>query len=188
MVAVILVAAMVFPALALDENSSLERIALYPALGVLIESGAMGTSAEAQALFDFENTQSDANIFLGARTFYAKTETTTYTDQDLYGSIDTGLRFKLFKNKGPENTSLALRLGVDLGGGYSNHELSSGTTTGYFSFLWEPTAKLEYQLRDASFTLSAGYRGITSPTGGWVYKKNAAVFSFGYFYHLESVR
>lgn len=186
--AAILVAMMVAPALALDQDSSLERIALYPGLGVMIESAAMGTSAEAQALFDFENTESNANVYLGARVYYGKTETTTYIDQDLYASLDLGLRFMLFKNKGPEATSLAFRLGLDLGGGYSNHELSNGTVNGYYGFIYEPNAKLEYQIRDASFILSGGFRGIVSPTGGWVFKKNAAVFSFGYFYHLESVR
>jgi len=177
-----LAAAILLPGMALDSTSPVHRLSAYPELTAMIYPEAVGQAFGFSTVFDFATPKGRLNPFLGARVFFGKTQASSFTDSDFYATLNTGLRLVLKNKPEAELSSIAFRIGMDLGGGYSVRVTSS--SSGYFSFIWEPGAKLEWRVRGSSFSIGGGYRGIVSPTGGWTYKKNAPVLNLGYLFEL----
>ncbi|HEY9053818.1 MAG TPA: hypothetical protein VIO60_03260 [Rectinemataceae bacterium] len=183
LIAMVVSVALLSPVLALDADSSVRRFATYPEFQAIILPEGVGNAIGFRATLDFDVPEGKINPFIGGRAYYGKTETSSYTDNDFYGTLDAGFRLMLRDKPEAELSSLAFRVGIDLGMGYS-HRVTTSSTNDYFSFIWEPTGKLEWRVRNATFCLGMSYRGIVSPESGWSYKKNAVVVDLGYFYDL----
>lgn len=180
-IALVLLALMLLPLAAIDTDPSPWRGTFYPKFGATFYPGAVGISVGLQGLLDFDHIKKPLNAYLGTRAFICATTTSTYTDTDIYGTIGGGLRISPFKDPATGRSPVALRLGMDVGGGYTNRQPTVGAATVYPAWFWEPNAKLEFSLAALGISISGGYRSIISPKNGWSFKKDAGYVSLGLF-------
>jgi hypothetical protein len=177
----ILAFSIMLPIEAQKADTPVWRGTLYPEFGTVFYPGAAGISVGFQSLIDFDRLKNPFTSYLGARFFLSSASASTYVDEDFYGTLSAGLRYAPLKKPATGRSPLAFRLGMDLGGGYTNREPTAGSATGYPSWMWEPNGKIEFTFSSLGLCISGGYRSIISPKNGWSFSKGGGFVTLGFF-------
>jgi len=177
----IILFSLILPIAAQETDTPIWRGTLYPKFGAVFYPNAVGVTIGAQSLLDFDRLRNPFTSYVGARLIVSSTSSSTYVDEDFYATLSLGLRYALFKKPDTGLSPLAFRLGFDLGGGYTNHDPTVGSTVGYPSWIWEPNGKIEFSFSNLGLCLGGGYRSIVSPKNSWSFRKSGGYVTLGFF-------